>query len=183
MIKYQKLTLGNLLKFIVFGAIIAILFAYIAEYFFNFKPCNLCLLERKLFFIIFFVAAITDIALNLANAKQITKTKYQRLVFFICIIALIANCLLSLYHVGVEKKIFVEPSSCSSSTLNKYDNVDDLQNAIFNAKITRCSDPTYILPFLSMAMLNFIYCLFLSMVGIFIYNRIAKYSQQNFGKK
>jgi disulfide bond formation protein DsbB len=180
MIKYQKLTLSHLLSFMIFAAAIAILFAYIAQYFFNFTPCPLCLLERKPFFIILILAALLEIYLALTNIKQLTKVKYQRLVFFICITALMINCLLSLYHVGVEKKIFAEPTSCSSGTLNQYDNIDDLRSAISSAKIARCSDPAYILPFLSMAMLNFIYCLFLTATCIFIYNQIGEVAEYKY---
>ncbi len=189
MINYQKLTLSHLLRFMIFVAAIALLFAYIVQYFFNFTPCNLCLLERKPFFVILILTALLEIFLALTNAKQMTKIKYQKWVFFICIAALMINCLLSLYHVGVEKKLFAEPTSCSSSTLNQYYNIDDLKNAISNAKIARCSDPAYILPFLSMAMLNFIYCLFLTIICIFIYNQIGEiaeykyYQRKIFGKK
>jgi disulfide bond formation protein DsbB len=172
-----------------FGAALALSCAYIAQYFFNFTPCHLCFLERKPFFIILIFVALLEIFLILNNAKQMTKIKYQRWVFFICVFALVINCLLSFYHVGIEKKIFVEPTSCSSSTLNQYDNIDDLKNAISSAKIVRCGDPAYILPFLSMAMLNFIYCLFLSVAAIFIYNQIGEvakykyYQHKIFGKK
>ncbi len=183
MINYQKLTLSHLLRFIMLSATLALSFAYIAQYFFNLTPCHLCLLERKPFFVILILLGLLEIFLAVNNAKQMAKIKYQRWVFFICILTLTINCLLSFYHVGVEKKIFVEPTSCSSSTLNQYDNVDDLKNAIFSAKIARCGDQVYIMPFLSMAMLNFIYCLFLLVVCIFTYNQIGEIAEYKYHQR
>ncbi len=189
MIKYEGLTLRNLLRFMLFTSMVAILFAYNSEYFFNFKPCNLCLQERKPFFVMLFLLLFSSIFLNLFKVKKMARVKHERRVFFICIAALLINCAISFYHVGVEKKIFEEPNSCSSKQLNQYDNIDDLKNAVADAKLAKCSDPTYILPFLSMAMLNFIYCLLMVIGCIFFYNKIPEiaeykfYQQKIYGKK
>lgn len=174
MINYHKITLDHLLKLIFASAAFALLVAYISQYFFKLEPCTLCLYERWPFFIILATTILAKILIAYFKTSTTAILTIKKRLFFISIAALIANCALSFYHVGVEKKIFEEPHSCSSTSLNQYDNIDDLQNAIANTKAIRCGNPTYILPFISMAMLNFIYCLALTIICIIAYNKNDK---------
>lgn len=134
------------------AASLALIFAYISQYFFNYQPCILCLYQRVPFFAI----------IGLSAFGLITK-KLPRIILLSCLILLIINLGIAIYHVGVEQKFFVGPTTCSSPNLNDFDDLESLQKAISKTKAIRCDEPQFIFLNLSMAAWNVIYCGFLAL--------------------
>jgi len=155
----SEINLNFILLFFVASSALALVFAYVAEYIFNFQPCILCLFERKVFFVI--------IIFSLFGLIFKQKKQWQNIVFFCCLIFFVINAGLSAYHVGVEKKIFKGPSTCSSSNLNEIQNLEELRVALIKVKAVRCDEPQFFFLTLSMAAWNFIYCAFISFFIIF----------------
>ena len=151
----------NLLIFLGLSSIFALLGAYIAQFGFNLQPCILCLYQRKPFFAII---AVTILAIFIFK-----NYKYQKLGLFACQAILLSNIAISGYHVGVEKKIFEGPSSCSvSQDLTEITNIEDLEKALSKASTVKCSEPAFVFLKISMAGWNLLYCL-----GLFIFCLIA----------
>lgn len=141
----------NSLILLLIAAVSALFFAYVAQYFFGYQPCILCLYQRLPFFAIIGVTSLSLIS------KKFTKTA-----FFCAVILLLINCAIAFYHSGVEQKIFAGPSICSANNLNDFDNVEDLENALKATKAVRCDEPQLFLLKLSMANWNMIYCALLA---------------------
>jgi len=142
------------LIFLALASIFGLTFAYISQYVFGYEPCILCLYQRKPFFAI--------IAAALIGVAFFKSEKSRKITFFICIALLAINCSIAFYHVGVEQKIFAGPTTCSSSTnLNDITDLAELEAAFMKTKAIRCDEPTFFLLGLSMAVWNFIFCLFL----------------------
>lgn len=158
-----KLSEKHLLIFLLIASIFALTFAYISQYVFDYQPCILCLYQRKPFFAII---AFTSLALLFSKPKYLKK-----IIFFLCLTLLAANGAIATYHVGVEKKIFRGPTTCSSADLNKYDNVKDLELAMSQTKAIRCDEPSFFLLGLSMAAWNLIFCFGLFLFSIFLYRK------------
>ena len=142
----------NSLILIFCAAFFALIFAYISQYFFDYQPCILCLYQRLPFLVI---CALSGFALVVK--------KFRRIVLFSCLALLLINCLIAIYHVGVEQKIFVGPTTCSSANLDDFDNLEDLTRAISQTKAVRCDEPQFIFLNLSMAAWNLIYCAILAL--------------------
>ena len=141
----------NLLIFLFSAAALALIFAYISQFVFNYQPCILCLYQRKPFFAI--------IALTLSALVFFKTEKSQKTIIFFCIIFLIINAGIAFYHVGVEQKIFKGFSGCSSQNLNEINDLEELKKALLATKAVRCDQPQFFLLSLSMAAWNLIYCI------------------------
>ena len=149
------------LLFLLLGSISALTFAYISQYVFDYQPCILCLYQRKPFFAV--------IALSLISLTFLKTKKAKKISFFCCVIFLLINCCIAFYHVGVEKKIFRGPNTCSSENLNEINNLQDLEKALMKTKAIRCDQPSFVFLKLSMAAWNFIYCLALILLSLSFY--------------
>ncbi len=151
-----KFSANNLLIFLLFASIFALVFAYISQFVFDYQPCILCLHQRKPFFAI--------IALVLSSFLFKQNKKHSKIILFLCAILLLINCAVAFYHVGVEQKIFRGPTTCSSEDLNDIQDLENLKAALLETKAIRCDEPQFFLLNLSMAAWNFIYCGFLLLV-------------------
>ncbi len=132
------------------AATLALLGAYASQYFFNFKPCILCLYQRIPFFIIAFLCVF----------GWFLHEKWQKIVVFLCFLAIFANLGLALYHVGVEQKIFKITQKCVAIEQN-FATVEELQQHLAKQELARCDDPQFVFAKLSMAAWNAVFCLIL----------------------
>jgi disulfide bond formation protein DsbB len=157
----KKNAVKNLLIMLALASAAALIFVYAAQYIFNYQPCILCFYQRKPFFAV--------LALALISLTFFKSQKSLKISFFLCVIFLLINCCISFYHVGIEKKIFKGPATCSLQIPDNFDNLKDLKNALIEAQKVRCDEPALIFLQLSMAMWNFIYCLFLVLLSLIIF--------------
>lgn len=151
------MTKKNLLIFLLVACASALTFAYISQYVFNYQPCILCLYQRKPLF-----AIIATVLISLTFFKS---DKSKKFAILICAALLLVNFVIASYHVGVEKKIFRGPTTCSSTeNLNEISNLEDLKNAFTKTKAIRCDEPTFVVMGVSMAAMSALYCLALLIV-------------------
>lgn len=155
-----KITAKTILLFLFFTSLTALTSAYIAQYVFDYQPCILCLYQRKPFFAI--------ISLSLIALTFLKNDKSKRGAILLCALLLLVNVVIASYHVGVEKKIFRGPTTCSSdSNLNEIEDLESLKAAFLKTKAIRCDEPAFVIYGFSMAALNIIYCFGLFVVTIF----------------
>lgn len=149
--KYLKHTNLFLLIFL----ILSIMFVYILEYFFNIKPCELCLYQRYIYFflIVFFVF------------KKIISNKISNTII---VFSFLVSCILSFYHVGVEREFWNIVSSCSVVT----DNNLNLKEQILNSSFVPCNIVQWKFFYLSLSEWNFIFSF--KFLLIYLYKIIKK---------
>lgn len=161
----KKLTHKNLLIILASLSSLALVMAYISQYFFGLQPCHLCLWQRKPFFIIIVIAIVFLLIPQLS--------KYKKLAIQISVVLLIANTALAFYHAGVEKKIFKGLDSCSTESMN-IQNLEELELNISKTSVVRCDQPQFIFLGISMAGWNALYCLSLAGSVFYGLTRIKK---------
>lgn len=165
-IKLRKITNRNLLILLSSASFAALASAYIAQYFFDIEPCNLCFYQRKPF-----LAIVATAVLTLTYFKS---EKSKRIALYLCTILLVVNFSIALYHSGVEKKFFSGPTTCASDHLNSASTLEELQDVLMKTKAVRCDEPTFFVLGLTMANWNLIYCfLLLSYIAFVRYQRRA----------
>lgn len=153
----------KILAFLLVASLIALVSAYISEFFFNLQPCILCLYQRYVFFALIGIAAL---------ALLLRKEKFIRLSFFLCLAALLLNTTIASYQVGVEQKIFRGPDSCASNpSLNEITDIEELRESLMNTKAVRCDEPQFFFMGLSMAAWNVLYCLLLFVSAAMLYRK------------
>ena len=142
------------LNIILFISIFVLISAYFVEYILDYKPCNLCLIERLPYFF-----AIIIILLCL------TINKFYKIVFILLTITFAVGTILSFYHFGIEQGFFKESLVCATNneinSLAKEDLIKELQK-----KVVSCKDVQFTLLGLSLAIINTIISFILSVITL-----------------
>ena len=140
------------LNIIFYISIFALGSAYFIEYILDYKPCNLCLIERLPYFL-----AIIIIFLGLSL------NRFEKFIFISLGLIFASATILSLYHVGIEQGFFKESLVCVSNNeiniLNKKDLLKEFQKTTVS-----CKDVEFTLFGLSLATINVIISLILSVI-------------------
>ena len=143
-------------------SVIILLIAFFIQYILGHDPCNLCLYER-----IPYLLAIIIIPAGLFNKK------FEKIVpLFLCLIFL-AGTIVSFYHFGIEQEFFSESLVCSTSLENTNLSKDDLLKELQKNQIS-CKDVTFKIVGLSLATINTIISLLLSVITIKLFFNYEK---------
>ena len=140
------------LNIILFISIIALSSAYFIEYILNYKPCNLCLIERFPYFLAIIIIFL-GIFLN----------RFEKIIFISLGLIFTSATILSLYHFGIEKGFFEESLVCISNNEMNILNKEDLLKE-FQKTVVSCKDVEFTLFGLSLATINGIISFILSVI-------------------
>ncbi len=100
----------------------------------GFLPCELCYKERIPYYAAFALAPLA------AFAAQTGRERVARAAFLLMALLFAGDAILSLYHSGVEWKIFAGPSDCSGP-LTTAPSVADFMKQLRATKVVRCDEP------------------------------------------
>ena len=148
-IKNQK-SLNVILLFSIF----ALFTAYFIQYSLGHQPCNLCLIER-----IPYISAIIIISLCLFLKK------FERISLIILSLIFFLATLISFYHFGIEQGFIKESLVCDLVVENDFLTKESLLNQL-KEKTISCKDVTFKIFGLSLATINIIISLLLSLINI-----------------
>ena len=142
-------------------SIIALGSAFIAEFYFNLAPCEMCLKQREPYYII------------ILGFIFIVILKWQKRVWFYIGVQIISiyGLFYSVWHVGIENQLLSGPAGCSSG-LNMTNNVSSLKEQILSKPVINCEDIAWSIFGLSAATINS-----LLLILIFILNAIYLWSK------
>jgi len=154
----SKTTLNLILLFSIF----ALGAAYFVQHILNHKPCNLCLIER-----LPYIFAIIIISLGLILKK------FEKAIIVFLILIFLAATIISFYHFGIEQDFFKESLVCnldgSITNLSKEDLIKKLQQ-----QTVSCKDVSFRIFGLSLATINTIISLILSVITIKLFLNYGK---------
>ena len=152
----------TLLVLILSFSIFALFTAYFIQYVLGHLPCNLCLIER-----IPYILAIIIIFLCFKF------TKFEKIsLILLCTIFILAT-LLSFYHVGIEQGFINESMVCDLVSQGKNLTAEDILNEL-QKKTISCKDVTFRIFGFSLATINTIISLKLSIILIINFNNYEK---------
>ena len=154
----NKTTLNLILLFSIF----ALSVAYFVQHILGHKPCNLCLIER-----IPYIFAIIIISLGLILKK------FEKAIIVFLILIFLAATIISFYHFGIEQDFFKESLVCNLdgniTNLSKEDLIKELQQ-----QTVSCKDVSFRIFGLSLATINTIISLILSVITIKLFLNYGK---------
>ncbi len=137
-------------------SLISISSALIAEYFFNLQPCELCLKQRHPYYLILICLVLIFLFSN-----------FNKIWFYLVIqFGLVYGLFYSIWHVGVENKIFKGPAGCSAM-LTDSKNTTELKAQILSKQVISCDEVIWSFFGISAASINT-----LVLLVIFILNAI-----------
>lgn len=133
----------------------SLVMALIAQFGFDLRPCQLCLIQRGPFALCIILGLLGAWKLNLS-----------RLMIGLSGLAFIANSVIAFYHSGVERKWWPGLDGCSAPDMSG--SVEDLIARIQATDVTRCDEIPWSFMGLSMANYNVAMCLGLG-IGCWLY--------------
>ena len=135
-------------------SIIAISSALIAEYVFNILPCKMCLYQRYPYYFIISIFILFYFFRKISNIWFYILTE----------LAIIFGLFYSIWHVAIEQKILLAPSSCDG-VQREVSSIENLKEQIFNQVIVNCNDINWTILGLSAATINTVL-----LILIFLFN-------------
>ena len=151
-----------ILNLILIFSIFALGAAYFIQHILGHKPCNLCLIER-----LPYILAIIIISLGLILKK------FEKAIIVFLILIFLAATIISFYHFGIEQGFFKESLVCnldsSITNLSKENLIKELQQ-----QTVSCKDVSFRIFGLSLATINTIISLILSVITIKLFLNYGK---------
>lgn len=127
-------------------SIIAISTALIAEFFFNFLPCKMCVQQRYPYYFIIIIFILFYFFNKKINLWFNILTE----------LAIIYGLFYSVWHVGIEQQLMQGPDNCSGK-INQASTVERLKEEILNQAIVNCNEISWTMLGLSAATVNTIF--------------------------
>ena len=154
----------NNIFLIVILAIISltIISALIIQYWLGHEPCKLCLYER----IPYFLSILLII-------KILFIKKYEKITLLILSLVFLSSFALAFYHFGIEQSFFDESLACATGDLSKTLSKELLLEQLNQNNIS-CKDVNFKILGLSLAAINTIFSLVLSVIFIRLFLNYEK---------
>ena len=142
---------NNIILIIIFFIILlSIISTLIIEHALGYKPCSLCLYER----VPYFLSALLII-------KIFFFKKYEKITLLILFLIFMFSSLLAFYHFGIEQGFFNESFVCNVENQSKILSKGQLLKEL-NQNVVSCKDVTFRILGLSLAAINAILSIVLS---------------------
>ena len=149
MTKVKNKTILNL---ILLFSIFALLTAYFIQYVLDHQPCNLCLIERVPYILTIIIITLTLIF-----------KKFEKICLIILALVFVSAMFISIYHFGIEQGFINESLVCDLKNKSGSLTTEDLLREL-KEKTISCKDVTFKIFGLSLATINIIISLILSII-------------------
>jgi disulfide bond formation protein DsbB len=159
MTKVKNKTILNL---ILLFSIFALLTAYFIQYVLGHQPCNLCLIERVPYILTIIIITLTLIF-----------KKFEKICLIILALVFVSAMFISIYHVGIEQGFINESLVCDLKNKSGSSTTEGLLKEL-KEKTISCKDVTFKIFGLSLATINSIISLILSIITTKIFFNYEK---------
>ena len=154
---------NNIFLIVIFAVIsLTITSALIIQYWLGHEPCKLCLYQR----IPYFLAILLII-------KIFFFKKYKKITLLILTLIFVSSTALAFYHFGIEQGFFSESLACTAPDLSKTLSKEQLLEQLKQNNIS-CKDVSFRILGLSLAAINTIFSLVLSVIFIKLFLNYGK---------
>ena len=154
---------NNIFLIVVLAIIsLMIMSALIIQYWLGHEPCKLCLYQR----IPYFLSMLLII-------KILFIKKYERVTLLILFLIFIISAALAFYHFGIEEGFFNESLACTTGDLSKTLSKEELLELLKQHSIS-CKDVSFRILGLSLAAINTIFSLVLSVIFVRLFMNYEK---------
>ena len=150
------------LIFILAIILLTIISALIIQYWLGHEPCKLCLYER----IPYFLSILLLI-------KILFFKKNEKITLLILSLVFVGSSTLAFYHFGIEQGFFSESLLCKAENSSKILSKEQLMEQLKQISVS-CKDVSFGILGLSLAAINAIFSLFLSVIFIKLFLNYEK---------
>jgi len=154
---------NNVFLIVIFVIIsLTIISVLIIQYWLGHEPCKLCLYER----IPYFLSILLLIKILLFK-------KNEKITLLILSLVFVSSSTLAFYHFGIEQGFFNESLVCKTEDLSKILSKEQLLEQLKQNSVS-CKDVSFRILGLSLAAINTIFSLFLSVIFIKLFLNYGK---------
>ena len=154
---------NNIFLIVIFAIIsLAVTSTLIIQYWLGHEPCKLCLYQR----IPYFLAILLII-------KIFFFKKYEKITLLILSLIFIGSTALAFYHFGIEQGFFNESLACTAPDLSKTLSKEQLMELLKQNSVS-CKDVSFRILGLSLAAINTIFSLVLSVIFMRMFMNYGK---------
>ena len=154
---------NNIFLIVIFVVIsLTITSALIIQYWLGHEPCKLCLYQR----IPYFLAILLIV-------KIFFFKKYEKITLLILSIIFFGSAILAFYHFGIEQDFFSETPACIAENLSETLSKEEILEQLKKNSIS-CKDVTLKILGLSLAAINTIFSLVLSVIFVKLFFNYGK---------
>ena len=154
---------NNIFLIIIFAVIsLTSISALIIQYWLGHEPCKLCLYERVPYFLSI-----------LLLIKLLLFKKNEKITLLILSLVFVGSSALAFYHFGIEQGFFSESLLCKAEDLSKILSKEQLLEQLKQNSVS-CKDVSFRILGLSLAAINTIFSLFLSVIFMKLFLNYAK---------
>ena len=154
---------NNIFLFVILAIIsLTTISTLIIQHWLGHEPCKLCLYER----IPYFLSILLII-------KIIFIEKYKKITLLMLFLVFMCSTVLAFYHFGIEQGFFSESLACTSGDLSKTLSKEELLQQLKLNSIS-CKNVTFRILGLSLAAINTIFSLVLSVIFIKLFMNYEK---------
>ena len=154
---------NNIFIIIIFAVIsLTSISALIIQYWLGHEPCKLCLYERVPYFLSI-----------LLLIKILLFKKNEKITLLILSLVFVGSSALAFYHFGIEQGFFSESLLCKAEDLSKILSKEQLLEQLKQNSVS-CKDVSFRILGLSLAAINTIFSLFLSVIFIKLFLNYGK---------
>jgi len=154
---------NNIFLIIIFAVIsLTSISALIIQYWLGHEPCKLCLYERVPYFLSI-----------LLLIKILLFKKNEKITLLILSLVFVGSSALAFYHFGIEQGFFSESLVCKAEDLSKILSKEQLLEQLKQSSVS-CKDVSFRILGLSLAAINTIFSLFLSVIFIKLFLNYEK---------
>ena len=158
----EQIKTKSVLNLIMLFSFFAIASAYFIEHVLGHKPCNLCFIERIPYLLSIIILILT-----------LVLKKFEKTVLALLSMIFMFGTIVSFYHFGIEQGFFSESLVCSLekniSSLSKMEILEQLKQTTVS-----CKDVTFRIFGLSLATINTIISLILSVITMKLFLNYEK---------
>ena len=154
---------NNIFLIIIFSVIsLTSISALIIQYWLGHEPCKLCLYERVPYFLSI-----------LLLIKILLFKKNEKITLLILSLVFVSSSTLAFYHFGIEQGFFSESLVCKAEDFSKILSKEQLLEQLKQSSIS-CKDVSFRILGLSLAAINTVFSLFLSVIFLKLFLNYAK---------
>lgn len=153
----KLLAMPNAALLLLVACLGSLAFALTMQYGFGVAPCQLCLWQRVPFVIVAGLALLATVARPYGL--------HTRIFLGLCVVALLINSGLAIFHSGVERHWWEWHSTCTGSMLDRTNSIDDLRRELLEKPVVRCDQISWSLLGLTMANLNIVFSFALALLA------------------
>ena len=142
--------------------------SFLFEYYYNLKPCKICLIQRYIWLLILIFSFIA-----------VFQIICKKIISLITLISFFSLSLVALYHSAIELGLITNIFSCTISSGLEATSIEELNEIIMNTQNNDCAFPKFNIYGITLSNLSFLASFILFLLNLQVIKKILFYNYED----